>query len=339
MAYSEDLAARIRGALGDRSDVVEKKMFGGLAFMVAGKMACGIVKDDLMARVGDDRYEDALARPHARVMDFTGRPMRGFVLVGADGLRTAASLRKWIGEALDFAAADPKGTTKTGFSGFPNGTLDFLRGLAKNNKKAWFEAHREEYETFYVETAKAFVSAIGPRLQKISKTVHYEPRVNGSIFRINRDVRFSKDKTPYKPHLDLWFWEGDDRGWETPGFFFRLEPTKLILGAGMHQFSKEKLERYRKAVVDDRAGRALVKLKNELERDGCKIGGVARKTVPRGFDPAHPRASFLLHEGLHATFESAVPRTIKTPAFVDECVERYKAAAPISKWLSEHVTR
>ena len=71
--------------------------------------------------------------------------------------------------------------------------------------------------------------------------MQYEPRINGSLFRINRDIRFSKDKSPYKAHLDLWFWEGEHRGWESPGFFFRLTPTKLMLGAGMHQFPKEHL--------------------------------------------------------------------------------------------------
>ena len=105
MAYSEDLAARIRVALGERDDVVEKKMFGGIAFMVAGSMACGIMGDDLMARVGNDLFEAALARPHARLMDFTGRPLRGFVLVGAPGIRTAASLKKWVDEAVAFATS------------------------------------------------------------------------------------------------------------------------------------------------------------------------------------------------------------------------------------------
>ena len=108
MAYSEELADRIRAALDDRDDVVEKMMFGGVAFMVAGSMACGIVGNDLMARVGPDRYEKALARPHARPMDFTGRPLRGFVLVGAPGIRTAAALRKWIDETVSFAVSLPK---------------------------------------------------------------------------------------------------------------------------------------------------------------------------------------------------------------------------------------
>jgi hypothetical protein len=108
MPYSELLADRIRAALAARTDVIEKKMFGGIAFMVAGSMACGIVGKDLMARVGPDRYEDALSRPHARLMDFTGRPLRGFVLVGAPGIRTDRALQKWIDETVAFAVSQPK---------------------------------------------------------------------------------------------------------------------------------------------------------------------------------------------------------------------------------------
>lgn len=223
------------------------------------------------------------------------------------------------------------------FEGFPDGTLRFLRGLAKNNSKAWFDAHRSDYDAFYVDPAKSFVESIGPRLQKVSKTIRYEARVNGSLFRINRDVRFSKDKTPYKAHLDLWFWEGDRRGWESPGFFFRLAPTKLILGAGMHQLSKEQLGTYRDAVVDERSGKALTKVAEQLRRTGYEVGGATRKTVPRGFDPSHPRASLLLHEGLFATRESDVPRSVGAPNFVDECIAHFRAVAPVSKWLAEHV--
>jgi hypothetical protein len=103
MPYSELLADRIRTVLSDRNDVVEKKMFGGIAFMVAGSMACGIVGNDLMARVGADRHEKALSRPHARLMDFTGRPLRGFVLVGTPGVRTDRALAKWVEETVEFA--------------------------------------------------------------------------------------------------------------------------------------------------------------------------------------------------------------------------------------------
>src|SRR4051812_38810038 len=110
------------------------------------------------------------------------------------------------------------------FTGFPKSAVAFLAQLAANNEKAWFDAHRETYDNDLMEPARAFVSALGPALQKVSKGIRYEPKVNGSIMRINRDTRFSNDKSPYKTHFDLWFWKGDEKSWSHPGFFFRLTP-------------------------------------------------------------------------------------------------------------------
>ena len=107
MAYDERLAARIRQLLEGRTDVIEKTMFGGVAFMVRGHMCAGIVKDDLMIRVGKDAYEDLVARPHARRMDFTGRPMTGFVFVAPAGVRTTAMLRGWLRHAIAHAESLP----------------------------------------------------------------------------------------------------------------------------------------------------------------------------------------------------------------------------------------
>ena len=106
MAYDEKLADRVRGVLEEEDGVTERKMFGGLAFMVRGHMACGIVGDDLMLRLGVESADTALDRPHVRRMDFTGRPMTGMVYVGADGLRGAA-LRRWVGQSVAFAESLP----------------------------------------------------------------------------------------------------------------------------------------------------------------------------------------------------------------------------------------
>ena len=96
MAYDEKLAQRIRDAFGGRRDVAERKMFGGLTFLCAGRMCCGIVGADLMVRVADEQFDEIVRRRHVRPMDFTGRPMRGFVYVSPPGYRTAASLRAWL---------------------------------------------------------------------------------------------------------------------------------------------------------------------------------------------------------------------------------------------------
>jgi TfoX N-terminal domain len=96
MAYDEHLANRIRRELGDRRDFTERKMFGGLAFLYEGRMCCGIVGNDLMVRVPIDEFKAALRRRHVRPMDFTGKPVRGFVYVSPSGFATAASLRDWL---------------------------------------------------------------------------------------------------------------------------------------------------------------------------------------------------------------------------------------------------
>lgn len=107
MPYDETLAARVRHVLSKRSDVSERQMFGGPAFMVGGHMCCGVIRDDLVLRVGGETAEAALNEPHTRPMDFTGRPMKGFVYVGPNGASTDGSLRRWIDLALAFTTELP----------------------------------------------------------------------------------------------------------------------------------------------------------------------------------------------------------------------------------------
>jgi uncharacterized protein (TIGR02453 family) len=218
------------------------------------------------------------------------------------------------------------------FSGFPEGTFRFLAGIAEHNERPWFEAHRRDYEQFYVAPARSLVAALGPRLRTISRSVSFAPKINGSIFRIVRDVRFSSDKSPYKTHLDLWFWEGARRGWAAPGFFFRMFADRLIIGTGMHRFAPVQLERFREAVLDDRSG--LHEAIAKVQRAGTyAIGGATRKHVPRGYDPDHARAQLLLHEGLWAELVGPLPGPVRSAAFVEHCVAHYRTMFPITKWM------
>ena len=105
MAYDEGLAERLRAILDEQRVVSEKKMFGGLCFLLDGKMCCGIVKDQLMVRVGAEHHAKALKQPSARPMDFTGRPMKGFVFVGQDGLDSERQLEWWVGLGVSAARA------------------------------------------------------------------------------------------------------------------------------------------------------------------------------------------------------------------------------------------
>ena len=107
MAYDEHLAERVRDALSGREAVSERKMFGGIAFMLAGNMAVGVMNDQLMVRVAKDDYADALAEPHVDQMDFTGKPMKGFVLVAAEGTDSDEDLAGWVDAGADYAASLP----------------------------------------------------------------------------------------------------------------------------------------------------------------------------------------------------------------------------------------
>ena len=107
MAYDELLAQRIRDSLPKNPGITERKMFGGLAFMLGGNMFCGVVRGDLMVRVGPDGHDDALTLPGARPMDFTGRPMRGMVFVGPAGCESNEALAEWVSQAFAFAESLP----------------------------------------------------------------------------------------------------------------------------------------------------------------------------------------------------------------------------------------
>src|SRR3954451_10281593 len=107
VAYNEELAGRVRAALADRTDVEEKKMFGGLSFMVAGQMCCGVLKNDLIVRIEPGEFDTLIAQPHVRPFDFTGRPTQGMLYVDASGLADAEVLRTWVQRGTDYVAAHP----------------------------------------------------------------------------------------------------------------------------------------------------------------------------------------------------------------------------------------
>jgi uncharacterized protein (TIGR02453 family) len=221
------------------------------------------------------------------------------------------------------------------FEGFPREALGFLGELAEHNDRDWFQDHRDEYESLLLEPARDFVEAMGPELRAIRDDLNADPRVNGSIFRINRDTRFSRDKRPYKTHLDLWFWQGDGPSRGRPGFWFRLTADRLLLGAGMHRFERDTLQRYRAAVADDRTGAELAQAAARVESSGYELGGRTYKRVPQGYDGEHPRADLLRHEGLYAGVELPVPREAHTSAFPVYCTGSYAELAPLVDWLAK----
>lgn len=221
----------------------------------------------------------------------------------------------------------------TTFTGFPAAGAAFLADLVANNDKAWFDANRSGWDDALLAPAKAFVLAAGARLREFAPEVEVEPRVNGSIARINRDVRFSADKSPYKDHLDIMFWVGAKRTQADSLFFWRLTPAELILGAGTHAFSPDALARYRDAVADDTRGAELVSLVSELEAAGHRIGGEHYKRVPRGYSVEGEREPLIRHNALWAARHEPHPPLLSDAGLVDYCTDYWRQVAPLHRWI------
>lgn len=221
------------------------------------------------------------------------------------------------------------------FQGYPVQTLTFLEGIRQNNNRDWFKAHDRDYRAYFVEPAKDFVVAAGDALRAFVPAIEAQPKVAGSMFRINRDTRFSKDKTPYKDHLDIWFWEGERKG-AVSSFFVRVTPEEVILGAGCHGFDPPRLKTFRAAVATPKTGAALVGIVEEIEAAGYRLGGHHYKRPPRGFEATGRAADLLLFNGLSA-FAHEPAALATTPDLLPRCVEHWRTMAPLHRWLIDNV--
>ncbi len=223
-----------------------------------------------------------------------------------------------------------------GFEGFHDETATFFSELARHNDKRWFEKHRDDYREHVVEPSLAFIVAMSAKLRRIAPGVMPDTRTNGagSLFRIHRDTRFSKDKSPYKTHLGIFLWDGRARKMDSRGLYFHIEPPNMMLAAGMYRFTPAQLKLYRESVADARSGPALARAVTRVTRaPGISIGEPHYKRVPRGFDPSHPRADLLKHDGMYAYTEGPIPSEFTSPKLLEHCLERWKPMMPLYRWL------
>ena len=222
------------------------------------------------------------------------------------------------------------------FTGFPKETLRYFTELKENNNKEWFNENKDQYEEHVLKPAQTFVVAFGERLKGISKGFTYDTRTNGrgSILRIHRDTRFSKDKTPYNTRLRFRFNEGKEEKSGYPGFFFGLDDTGGQLLGGLYKFVKPTLDAFREAVDDEKSGTRLTNIIDEIEaQSGFEIGGEHYKRVPKGYDIDHPRADLLKHDGLYISSSMIPASALKRPELVDTCYELAVRIAPVHDWL------
>jgi uncharacterized protein (TIGR02453 family) len=211
---------------------------------------------------------------------------------------------------------------------FGEDTFAFLRELKRNNDRDWFNANKERYEESVKEPFLQFINDVGPALRTVSRNLVADPRpVGGSMFRIYRDVRFSKDKSPYKTHIGAHFPLG--RGMAAPGYYFHLEPGQCFVAGGMWMPERDALQSIRERIAERPA--EWKKARGELDHDEASL-----KRPPRGFDPDHP----MIEDIMRKTFTSSVrlsdtqvKRADLTKTFVRSCEQ----IAPLMKFLAASV--
>jgi uncharacterized protein (TIGR02453 family) len=221
------------------------------------------------------------------------------------------------------------------FKGLPKDFFAFFRELAENNNKAWFEENKQRFRDVVQAPLSDFMAAIAPRVAKISKHIVVDPRPNGgSMFRIYRDVRFSKDKKPYKENAGLQFRHALGRDAHAPGFYMHFEPDELFFGGGVWMAEPDALHKVRRAIADKpKAWKAVIEDKTFKGKfDGVR--GEALVRPPKGFDPQHPYIDDIKRKSFFAMHEAA-PKVALSANLVDEVEAAFKASKPLMKFLCE----
>jgi len=230
-------------------------------------------------------------------------------------------------------------TAPSDFSGFRPAALSFLRALRRHNEREWFERNRATYEEEVRAPLAALVEEVDVRLAAVAPEIVGDPK--RSLFRIHRDVRFSKDKSPYKTNAACWFYHGDaGRGVGSAttahggaGFYFDIGPTTSWIGGGIWMPPRPTLARIRERIDDEPASLARVLRAPALKRYGGLAEAAMLVRMPRGYDVDHPAATLLRHQSFTVGRE-LTPRELFSPRLPDLLAREYARIVPLVRWLN-----
>ncbi len=218
------------------------------------------------------------------------------------------------------------------FAGFPAQTARFLVQLAENNEREWFKENKHRYEAYVLEPALEFINAMGPRLEKISRHfVAIGKRTGGSLMRVYRDTRFSKNKTPYKTNVGIQFRHELGKDVHAPGFYVHIQPKNCFLGTGIWRPDSDSLAAIRSSIAENSGN---WKRARDAKRFVAhfRFGGDRLKRPPRGYAANHPYIEDLRRKDFIAVAEFPISR-IRSSGFIDEVAARYATAKPLMKFL------
>ena len=223
------------------------------------------------------------------------------------------------------------------FKGLPKDYFDFFKELKANNNRDWFNDNKPRFRESVQEPLAAFVEAMAPRLKKISKHIVADPRLNGgSVFRIYKDVRFSKDKTPYKTHGAVQFRHALGKDAHAPGFYVHLDPQEVFYGGGVWGPPSPQLLQIREAIRDKGAAWKKATSGAAFDKRFGELRGDSLTRPPRGFDTDEKFIGDIKRKSFFA-MANGKPTAAKKAAFCDDVEAAFKDAKPLMKFLCDAV--
>ncbi len=222
------------------------------------------------------------------------------------------------------------------FTGFGKEFFAFFRELAANNDRAWFEANKQRYKDVVVAPVGVFITALAPKLRKVSPHFVADPRpVGGSMFRIHRDTRFAKDKAPYKTHTGVQFRHAAGKDAHAPGFYLHLEPKRVFYGGGVWEPPPTLLAAVRTRIAEEPGvWRKAVGAASLVETFGGLQAGDPLARAPRGFAPDHPLIDDIRKRSFFVSVD-ATENDAGKPGFLHDVAEAYLAAKPVMRFLTQ----
>jgi len=218
------------------------------------------------------------------------------------------------------------------FTHYPKESIPFLQSIRNNNTKEWFELHKEEYQNYILEPSRGFVEEMGEHLQALVPSINAIAKINQSLFRIYRDVRFSKDKTPIKSKVGVIFWQGNHIRMQSSCFYLHFSPDELLLASGIRTFDPDLLAAYRDYIKVDAHREQLHDILVTLQEKGYRVSEPEYKRLPRGFDKAIS-LEYLTRMKAVAVFHTLKPSLVSKPTFVHELFKHYEQFLPLQQWL------
>ncbi len=221
------------------------------------------------------------------------------------------------------------------FKGYDKKSLAFLKELRENNTKEWFEARKHIYETYILEANRRFVIEMGEHIQALVPTINAVPKINGSMYRIYRDTRFAKDKTPMKTHTGVIFWQGKAKRTQSANFYTRATPEEYVIGAGIRRFDTALLSTYREYILDLDNADKLYAILQTCKKMGYKVIEPSYKRLPRGFDKSYPYPELARLDGMVVNKKFAPDDVYFSEKLIDRCYHIYEELLPLQQWLYE----